>query len=72
MKILKMQQKFFIQKVVVFWIIVFEVVLFVFMMRANVIGIELVNKDREKTSILRGCFIFKSGIVIIFRKAIGT
>ena len=55
-----------------FWIIVFEVVLFVFMMRPNVIGIELVNKDREKTSILRGCFIFKSGIVIIFRKAIGT
>lgn len=54
-----------------FWIIVFEVVLFVFMMRANVIGIELVNKDREKTSIFRGCFIFKSEIVIIFRKAIG-
>lgn len=49
----------------------FEVVLFVCMMRANVIGIELVNKYREKTFILRGCFIFKSEIVIIFRKAIG-
>ena len=42
------------------------------MMRTNVVGIERVNKNREKTSIWRGCFIFKSEIVIIFRKAIGT
>ena len=42
------------------------------MMRRNLIDIERVNKNREKMSILRGCFIFKLGVVvevIILRKA---
>ena len=42
------------------------------MMRRNLIVIERVNKNRGKTSILRGCFILKLGVVvevIILRKA---
>ena len=42
------------------------------MMRRSLIVIERVNKNRGKTSILRGCFILKLEVVvevIILRKA---